>query len=295
MKRSYLLLILSPVILLLSCTESGPTWEGTQTIEDRLVSVEGFDGPEAVRYDPDMDLYFVSNFNGGGGAADSNGYISTVTPDGEIDTQRFITGTEQAPLHAPRGMHVRGDQLWAVDLLGVHVFQKNTGDHINFIDFSELNPGFLNDIYENGDGEIFVTDTGTSSVYRIVDMGAVAAFDSLPAPPNGITRDPASGNMVLAPWGGSRTFHMLDGEAEPGVYAESSSGGDFDGIEFVYDRLIAASQTDSSLHVLRDGESRVYIELPGRPADIGIDTRRMQVAVPYIALNRVDIWQLPEE
>jgi hypothetical protein len=30
----------------------------------------------------------------------------------------------------------------------------------------------------------------------------------------------------------------------------------------------------------------------GRPADIGIDTRRQRVAVPYVALNRVDIWSL---
>jgi hypothetical protein len=32
--------------------------------------------------------------------------------------------------------------------------------------------------------------------------------------------------------------------------------------------------------------------VPGRPADIGIDTRRGHVAVPYIALNRVDVWSL---
>jgi hypothetical protein len=35
--------------------------------------------------------------------------------------------------------------------------------------------------------------------------------------------------------------------------------------------------------------------VPGRPADIGVDTRRGRVAVPYIALNRVDIWALPRD
>jgi hypothetical protein len=33
----------------------------------------------------------------------------------------------------------------------------------------------------------------------------------------------------------------------------------------------------------------------GAPADIGIDTRRNRVAVPYIDLDRVDIWQLPDD
>jgi hypothetical protein len=33
----------------------------------------------------------------------------------------------------------------------------------------------------------------------------------------------------------------------------------------------------------------------GEPADIGIDTRRQHVAVPYLDLNRVDIWRLPDQ
>lgn len=32
----------------------------------------------------------------------------------------------------------------------------------------------------------------------------------------------------------------------------------------------------------------------GRPADIGLDASGNRIAVPYIALNRVDIWQLPD-
>ena len=31
----------------------------------------------------------------------------------------------------------------------------------------------------------------------------------------------------------------------------------------------------------------------GAPADIAVDTKRNRVAVPYISLDRVDIWQLP--
>ena len=32
-----------------------------------MAVVTGFSGPEAVRYDPDQDVYFVANFNGDGG------------------------------------------------------------------------------------------------------------------------------------------------------------------------------------------------------------------------------------
>ena len=44
----------------------------------------GFSGPEAVRYDPDQDVYFVANFNGGGNDLDDNGFISRVDPEGRI-------------------------------------------------------------------------------------------------------------------------------------------------------------------------------------------------------------------
>lgn len=292
LSRSHLL-IFAGCLVLAACSQEGPTWNQAQTVEDRLHAVEGFNQPEAVRYDPQQDLWFVSNFNGGGSAQDSNGYISTMRPDGEIASMLFISGTEQAPLHAPRGMYITGDTLWVADVLGVHAFNRRSGDHLAFVDFRLYSPGFLNDVTEGSDGAIYVTDTGNATVYRIQNLQVTGAVDSLEAPPNGITRNPATGELVLAPWGGSRTFYALADRPDPVVFAEAQSGGNFDGIEFRFDRLLAASQADSSLHMLRGDTDRVIIQLPGRPADIGIDTRRNRVAVPYIALDRVDIWQLP--
>jgi len=98
---------------------------------------------------------------------------------------------------------------------------------------------------------------------------------------------------VLAPWGGATVFPaLLPRDSGSEVFAEAQSGGNFDGIEFVNGNLIAASQMDSSLHELRKGMDQILIQTPGRPADIGIDTKRNLVLVPYIALNRVDVWQL---
>jgi hypothetical protein len=57
-----------------------------------VAAVDGFSGPEAVRYDPDQDVYFVANFNGPGGAIDTNGFISRIRPDGSVEQLRFIAG-----------------------------------------------------------------------------------------------------------------------------------------------------------------------------------------------------------
>lgn len=290
-------------IALLSCSQESPdqteklghalTWNSVQDSTDIVVSIGGFSGPEAVRYDPAQDVYFVSNFNGDA-AGDANGFISKVSPDGTIDSLRFMTGSELHPLHGPRGMYITGDTLWAADADGVHGFSTTTGELVTFVDFTGHEPGFLNDIAEGADGNIYVTDTGKSKVYKIENGSPAVFVENLPAPPNGITIDPEN-KLVLAPWQGATTFMVLN-ESDTGYekYANAQSGGNFDGIEFLDGRMIVASQVDSSLHVLYKGEDLLAVRTPGRPADIGLDTRRRQVAVPYIDLNQVDIWQLPE-
>lgn len=276
-------------------TQDKSGWEATQDSTDRLTQVSGFSEPEAVRYDSEQDVYFVANFNGDGGERDANGFISKVSADGNIDSLRFMTGTEEYPLHAARGMFITGDTLWAADADGVHGFNRSTGEQLTFIDFTDFEPGFINDIVQGSDGHLYATDTGTGSVYRINNGTPSILIDSLPSPPNGITIHPESDSLILAPWNGGMDFYSFTGDTSGyGEFGSAQSGGNFDGIEFINGRMLAASQNDSSLHVLNDGNDRVFIKLPGRPADIGIDTKRMRVAVPYVALNRVDIWQLPE-
>lgn len=294
------LLIFSGMFSACASEESEPSaengalsWSSVQDSSDIVISVDGFSGPEAVRYDPDQDVYFVANFNGDA-AGDANGFISKVSPEGDIESLEFMTGTEEYPMHGPRGMYITGELLWAADADGVHGFNRVSGEHQEFIDFSGFETGFLNDIVEGAGGNLYVTDTGTSKVFIIENGTPALLVEDLPAPPNGIARD-GDNQIVLAPWSGALQFVALE-ESESGYsdYISAQSGGNFDGIEFLDGRMIAASQADSSLHVLFDSEDHIAIQVPGRPADIGIDTERRRVAVPYIALDRVDIWQLPE-
>lgn len=277
-------------------TDARSAVDGTvlQDSTHRVAVAEGFAGPEAVRYDPEQDVYFVSNFNGGGLDRDANGFISRVAPDGTVEALHFMTGTADAPLHAPRGMFIAADTLWAADVDGLHGFDRRTGAHLAFVDFARFEPGFLNDVVAGPDRALYVTDSRRARVYRMAGRDVTIALeDTLLSPPNGITWDPQSERLVLAPWGGGQTFWGWHPDETTPVEVASSAGGNFDGIEPVGGRLLVASQQDSSLYVLEDGTGRPLIRTAGRPADIGVDTRRMRVAVPYIALNRVDIWALP--
>ena len=90
---------------------------GVQTVSDRVATIEGFSAPESVRYDPDQDVWFVGNMNGGGGERDGNGFVARVSAEnGHVDSLHFARGSAEAPLHAPRGMFIGGDTLWVVDI-----------------------------------------------------------------------------------------------------------------------------------------------------------------------------------
>src|SRR6056297_2777743 len=81
-------------ILIVSCTSeetsesSASKWDAVQDPADRVHTVSGFSGPEAVRYDPDQDVYFVSNFGESAeDSRDANGFISRVSAaDGSLES-----------------------------------------------------------------------------------------------------------------------------------------------------------------------------------------------------------------
>jgi hypothetical protein len=280
----------------------GPAdWGAVQDSTHRVFSIEGLSGPEAVRYDPDQDVWFVSNWNGGGNERNADGFISRVAADGTMESLRFMVGGSAGPLHAPRGMYIVGDTLWVADVDGVHGFNRRSGAQVAFADLRHLEPGFLNDVAAGDDGVPHVTDSSRPLLYRLTTRpdgsrsGEIALDDEGMGPANGVTWDTANSWFVFAPWGqGVTTFRAWrPGEADMVVVGESPDGGRFDGIEMVGSRILAASQRDRALHLVDPSGGRAVVLTPGAPADIGVDTRRHRVAVPYIALNRVDVWQLP--
>ena len=265
------------------------------TLQDsthRVAVISGLSGPEAVRYDPDQDVYFISNFNGDGDERDSNGFISRATADGSMEVLRFMEGTEARPLHAPRGMYISGAILWVADVDGLHGFDRRSGEQVHFVDLSSFEPGFLNDVAAGPDGVLYVTDTGSRGrLYRIEGLSAELALeDSGLGPPNGITWDSDEARFLVAPWGAGGSINAWrPGSTSLEPLAEAPEG-QIDGIEVVQGQIVVASQSDRRLHIVENGGLHPVIAVPGDPADIGVDTRRSRIAVPYIGLGRVDIW-----
>lgn len=279
-----------------SCTSSESTTPpiSFNTLQDTTniaFSITGLDGPEAVRYDPDQKVYFISNWSGGGNTQNSSGFITKADDEGNIIELKFMTGTESYPLHAPRGMFIHNETLWAADVFGIHGFNKNSGEQTHYIGFDNFEIGFLNDVSGDENGTLYVTDTGRSKVFKVQNDQVSVYLDSLAYAPNGITFNPNSQEFLLAPWGGAQSFLSFNSNAAINEFA-TLEGGYFDGIEFIGETLFSASQSDSSIRIYNSEMEKILIKTTGRPADIGVNTHLNHIAVPYIALDRVDIWKI---
>jgi sugar lactone lactonase YvrE len=288
----------SAFIALLSACAAGTTGSSRAPAPGQLITMrEGFVGPEAVRYDPDQDVYFVGNWGSdrNPSKADNDGYISRMRPDGTVENLRFIAGgTGGVTLHSPRGMYIVGDTLWAADFDAVRGFDRRTGKLLATVDFSKLDNGFLNDVAADATGTIYVTDTGRNKVYRVQGGPTVVVSDSALAGPNGITWDASNRRFLIVPYGGGHTIHAWTPGATTLTRAFTDPATKFDGVEVLASgSVLASSQADSSLHLFVTGTGRPIIKVGGPPADIAVDTKRNRVAVPIVALNRVEIYQLP--
>src|SRR3954464_7400223 len=96
----------------------GRAARGDEAPQARFVkALDGFYGPEGVKYDAEQDVWFISNMLGYGSAKDGAGYIIRI-PAGALGppTLFIASGKNGAVLDAPKGMAIHGDTLWVADI-----------------------------------------------------------------------------------------------------------------------------------------------------------------------------------
>ena len=256
--------------------------------------------PESALHDPEADVYLVSNINGGPGDRDDNGFISRVSPDGQVLDLKWIDGADPGvTLHAPKGSAVYGDRFYVADIDVVRRFDRTSGAPLGA--WAVPNAGFLNDVAVGADGTVYVTDTGiaitaqgfaptgTAAIYRFDADGearAIAQGDAL-ALPNGIIDTPQG--LVMVPVGGNTVVGVApDGELT--VVAELPQG-QLDGVVALEDGSLVVSSfgANAIYHVSSSGAvTEIISDTPA--ADIGFDVGRSRVLIPQLDSNRLLIY-----
>jgi len=107
-----------------------------------VATVAGFLTPDPWLYDSAQDIYFVSNINGSRRRRTTTLHQPRAAR-GAVENLKFIEGGHNgSPLHAPKGMALRGDTLWLADIDAVRAFNAKTGAPVALADLSALGAVF---------------------------------------------------------------------------------------------------------------------------------------------------------
>ncbi|HUQ19827.1 MAG TPA: SMP-30/gluconolactonase/LRE family protein [Gemmatimonadaceae bacterium] len=279
-----------------------------KTEAQRVAQLNGLHMPESVRYDPELDVYYISNMTGYGSAKDGNGYIIRTPADNFSKASILVEGGKNgAVLDAPKGIALHGDTLWVTDIDVLRGFDRKTGATLATIDLKGAGAVLLNDVVVGGDGKIYITDTGIimsdkgvlhpggDKIFAIGPNGpSVLAHGDELGRPNGITWDSKNQQLLVASFDPfhSQIYSIKPGNPSRPVIAQGD--GKFDGLEILPDgRTIVASWNDSAVLAVDGKKFKRLTSEVWAPADIGVDTRRNRIAIPSGIMNRVELWQLP--
>lgn len=262
-----------------------------------VVADVGFMTPESVLHDANADVYLVSNINGSPLEADGNGFISRVSPDGDVVDLKWIDGeTEIVTLNAPKGMAIDGELLYVADIDCVRMFDVMTGVPQGEVCIDGA--AFLNDVATHPAGGVLVTDSGLNASFESAGADAlyhVAGGDYLPVladpslgAPNGVAVH--DGDIYMVTFMSGQVLRITgEDDAVEATEVLSVDGGQLDGLVFLDDgRALVSNWATSCVHML-DTEGNLTCAMPelDAPADIGLDRRRGHVLVPLFNENAV--------
>lgn len=201
--------------------------------------------PESVLYYPDDDILIISNVNGDPGEKDQNGFISKVSVDnGSIIELNWING-----LNAPKGLAINDGKLYISDIDELVEADVSDGQITNR--YHAAGAAFLNDVAIDSQDRVYVTDTGTNTIYRLENssenlqkanqsqtLDAWLASDDLDGP-NGLYVDNNNSKIIVAsfgnmsqPGGTLKVVDILNKTIRNLGNEQASPVGGLDGVDF---------------------------------------------------------------
>jgi hypothetical protein len=270
------------------------------------ILVEGeFRRPESVEYYAAEDVYLVTNINGSPDLADDNGFISKISPEGELLQLKWLdAASPEVHLDAPKGTAIVGDILYVADMDNVHRFKLPDGKQLPSVNIK--GSVFLNGLTTGENGSVYVSDSGmtwsvseggfvsttTDALYQVHQDGtySVVYQDKDMGWPNGLLKH-KNGEMTVVTYGTGEAFR-LDKSGKRHNLPKPPSGG-LDGLVEMEDgSWITSSWSGKAIYRYKDGNYSIVLDKVTSPSDIGFDPKRNRLLIPLFMVDKVLIYPL---
>ncbi len=242
--------------------------------------------PESVLYDQANKIFYVSNVGGVPPTKkDGDGYISKLSTDGKIITQKWATGFD-----APKGMGLLGTTLYVTDIDRLKAVDTRTGKTINTWKI----PGatYLNDVATSSDSVVYFTDSDKSAIHQLKKGKlSVVIIDTMLGGTNGVFVE--GNHLYLAGYQSGHVFDMNLDDLSYQKVAEEIPGGD--GIERYKDGWIVSNWNGEIYHIDKDGKVTKLLDTKAQKinsADIEVIEEQNLLLVPTFFGNKVVAYKL---
>lgn len=296
MKQLTYFALLLVFLSLIACKNEGKTEEkdsameqvGSDTLQltelwrsDSLLTTS-----ESVIYDEERNVFYVSCINGvSPWIHDGDGFIAKMDTKGKILERKWVEG-----ISGPKGMGIDGDFLYVTDINQVVKIDIPKGEIVERIPIEEgLN---INDLTVASDGDVFVSDSKASAIYKITD-GVVTQMlsDTSLVGINGLYMK--DDTLFFASYNNGSVYRIQHDDLTPRKLVSLPSGGD--GVEKYRDGFIISSWEGRVYQVKNDW---TYIELMNstaekiNSADIEVVEDKNLLLIPTFFDNRVVAYEL---
>jgi hypothetical protein len=258
---------------------------------ETLWTVDGFDKPESVLFDPENKRLIVSVIDGAPNGKDGNGYLALLSTDGSAIDLNWTEG-----LDAPKGMALMNGKLFVSDITNLRIIDAKSGELLETLPAKGAK--FLNDIASNGK-DVFVSDMMTHIIWRYHD-GEFSKWLETPElrHPNGVYWD--NDRLLVGSWGKDLqddfttevpgSLFAVDPETKS-MSVVATEVGNIDGIVRLDGKLILSDWISGAVYEIKDDGSAIEIAThPAGLADIG--AKGDTLYLPHMLKGRVEAIKL---
>lgn len=237
--------------------------------------------PESVLPDASGKSFFVSLIDGGPWEVDGKGGVGRLSADGKTYDGNWITG-----LNAPKGLGRFGNRLYVADVTEVVVIDIKAGKIEKKIAIEGAQG--LNDITVDKNGAVYVSDSKTGKLFKIVRDVPKLYMDDL----KGINGLMASGNELYI--AARNEIILADAAKKTRTITTLPNGGD--GVELAGNGdLVVSEWVGYIYYVHADGKKDLLLDThleKKNTADIYYDKVAKILYVPTFMAKRITAYKL---